>query len=1125
MLRASVTVWIFNPPICRGPASVRDAQSDEIYHPKVKDRPERTNPLPSVFNPSKRIRNPASRIGRKEMKREFHIVLLIVTCLLATSARGGDWPQFRYDVGRTAASPDELPANLALSWTRKLPEPQPAFPLELRLRYDTTYEPVVLGQTMFVPSMITDSVTALDTETGNERWRFFAEGPVRFAPVAWENKVYFVSDDGYLYCLNAGDGSLRWRFRGLPEGQSDRKVIGHERLISLFPARGGPVLADGVVYFAAGLWPTEGVFVHAVNARSGQSVWSNTKGNHIPHSNWDHGIDQYAGLTPQGYLAIVGNRLILPCGAQLPAFLDLATGELQTYTMGWGGRLGLPKGCWFVTGIGKYLSHGGDLFDITRPNEERLAKTKPGETDFKPMLYPGGFTRLEIERANQRELDRFRQPVMTPDVMYESDQGIVARDLTTYRLRKRTEENIPSYRAADEVPDNFEGVLRQLWELPSKLDVHIKAGNRLYVGGPGVVEAIDTASQEPTVVWHAEFDGTPHRMLAADDKLFIVTTEGSILAFATPRPGDATVHTVSTTSPTAADQWTERAAAILEATGVREGYALVLGLDRGRLVEELTRQSQLHVIAVDEDSSKVAAVRERLYGMGLYGTRASVLVGNPVTYPFSPYVASLIVSETSDELEQAGQQPLARAVFHALRPYGGVAVAGGVLADRNEIERIVKDEAFPGASVRQAGDFVLLSRSGALPGAADWSHAEANAASTGAAEDEFIRSPMAVLWFDAARRWHKFPGQVQVRVAGGRVVLFEEGVLRASDVYTGRELWEVEVPLGAKPLDDPLAREAVRYARHRQWGPQASLASVTQLVAVEDAIYLSAGTGCLVFDAATGQSAGSIDLPEDLEAPWANLRVYGDYLVGSSGPHLLCVQRHTSEVLWRTEAARVALSLAVGGDKVFCAELADPRRGEDETRDGGLYALNVATGQRVWQRAGGARLRYSPSLDIVVTATGFYRGSDGEPLPRESDSPQKRLVVQGKGLPAPGVPGFIAGNKLLTGNEENLFVYDIPSGDRIGKPMSWARRGCTGTRASTHLLTTRYRANSAWIDLDSREIMPLLGVRPGCGLNNNLYPANGVLNMPNLTAGCTCNYAPVSVACVRADVVKLDETQ
>ena len=92
--------------------------------------------------------------------------LVLVACLLTTPLRADDWPQFRYDAGRTAASPHELPAKLQLRWSRTLPQPRPAFPNELRLAYDASYESVVLGHTMFVPSMVTDSVTALDTETG-----------------------------------------------------------------------------------------------------------------------------------------------------------------------------------------------------------------------------------------------------------------------------------------------------------------------------------------------------------------------------------------------------------------------------------------------------------------------------------------------------------------------------------------------------------------------------------------------------------------------------------------------------------------------------------------------------------------------------------------------------------------------------------------------------------------------------------------------------------------------------------------------------------------------------------------------------------------------------------------------
>ena len=324
--------------------------------------------------------------------------------------------------------------------------------------------------------------------------------------------------------------------------------------------------------------------------------------------------------------------------------------------------------------------------------------------------------------------------------------------------------------------------------------------------------------------------------------------------------------------------------------------------------------------------------------------------------------------------------------------------------------------------------------------------------------------------------------------------------------------------------EEPLDRPGTRYSRHREWGPSPSLSPTTELVALHDAIYLSDGTTCLMFNPATGKSDGRIPLPEDLKSPWANLRVCDDYLVGSSDRHILCVHRRTGKLLWRVEAARASLHLAVGGNKVFCAELADPRRGEDESRDGSMFAINLATGERLWQRAGGARLRYSPSLDVVVTPAAFYRGSDGEPLPWQSAAPQTRLVVTGGGLPKMGLPGLIAGQKLLAGSDETLLVYALPSAEQIGEPLKWVRRGCTGTRASTHLLTTRYRGNSAWIDLASREITPFLGIRPGCSVNNNLYPANGVLNMPNLTGGCTCNYAPVSVACVPPGVVEPDGT-
>ncbi len=1060
------------------------------------------------------------------MKRLHVLIPFILIAFTASvrQARAGDWPQFRHDAQRSAACAKGLPSDLALIWVRELPEPRPAFPVELRLSYDASYEPVVLGEMMFVPSMVTDSVTALDTETGEVRWRFFAEGPVRFAPVASQGKVYFVSDDGNLYCVRADDGQLLWKFRGLPEGRPDRRMIGHGRLVSLWPARGGPVLDHGVIYFAAGFWPTEGVFLHAVDAETGDVVWSNTDSAHIPASNWDHGIGHESGLTPQGYLAIVGNQLVVPCGAQLPAFLDPKTGELHTYTMGWGGRNGLPKGCWFVAGSGRYLSHGGDLYDISRPNEQRFSKTKSGDDDYKNLLYPGGWTRLNIERDTHRELDSFRQPVMTREAMYLSDRSLVARDLTKVEFQRILPEDLPAERKNDPYPDTLGGRFQKLWEMDSPLNVHIKAGHRLYLGGAGVVEAVDVEHSEPKVVWQAKLEGTPHRMLAADDKLFIVTRQGSILAFGAPRSTKPVKHGLPAGSEPEADHWTEEAKAMLEATEVREGYALVLGLESGRLVEELVRRSDLHVIAVDADPKKVDALRRRLFDAGRYGSRASVLVGDPLDYPFPPYLADLVVTETPEELSfAASPSSLFQSVYYVLRPYGGVACATEELADRWEIESLVKGNALDSVEVRQAGDFVLLTRSGALPGAADWSHAEANAACTGASEDEFIRSPMTLLWFDASQRWHKFPGQNLVRVAGGRLILLKEGVLRASDVYTGRKLWEIEVPFGNQPLADGEAREKVRYQRHRIWGPEASLPGTTQLVVVDDTIYVSDGRTCLRLDPASGKLLGRIELPADLREPWANLRVRGDSLVGTSGPHILCVHRRTGQLRWRLEVNRSALSLAVGSGKVFCSELVNPRHGEDAEHDGRMFALDLQTGEELWSREGGLPLRYSQAFDLLVTPSAFYRADDGTPVPSDIQGTKAKFVITGAGIPKTGLPAYLAGDKLLAGNEQNLTIYKLPSGKQVGETLSWVRRGCTGTRASIHLLTTRLRGNSAWVDLRNGEITPMLGIRPGCQRNNNLYPADGVLNIPNLTAGCTCNYTPASAACVPASVIKRPE--
>ncbi|HXG10454.1 MAG TPA: PQQ-binding-like beta-propeller repeat protein, partial [Gemmataceae bacterium] len=412
--------------------------------------------------------------------------------LLAGPVRAADWPMWRHDAGRTAASPAALAATLHLQWVREYPPLKPAWPDQAKMQLDAVYEPVVLGKTMFVGSSRTDSVTALDTETGAEKWRYHVDGPVRFPPVAWEGKVYFVSDDGYLYCLDASRGTLLWKFRG---GPSDRKVLGNERLISAWPARGAPVIADGVVYFAASIWPFMGIFIHALDARTGEVVWTND-GDGAIYIKQPHNADSFAGVAPQGPLVVVGDYLLIPGGRSVPALYDRRTGKLVRYQLAENGKRG---GGSRVSAIGNVFINGGAAFEL----------------------------------INEKYLAPFAEPVvLTEEVIYNVSGGACR----AYDLKNATIQMVETKDRRGEPVKVAKWTIAELGSvaLPKfAVETMIKAGPRLYIGAPGMVLAIDLPlkKDEAAVSWRAAIDGTPASLLAADDRLFVVTREGRIYCF------------------------------------------------------------------------------------------------------------------------------------------------------------------------------------------------------------------------------------------------------------------------------------------------------------------------------------------------------------------------------------------------------------------------------------------------------------------------------------------------------------------------------------------------------------------------------------------------------------------
>lgn len=317
------------------------------------------------------------------------LITALSTAAPRATASESDWPTWRHNAGRTGISTATLPTSMKLAWVRELPSVEPAFHNE-RLQFDAGYEPVIADGKVLIASSRNDSVTAYEVTTGNEVWTYHTNGPVRLAPAIWKDSVCFGSDDGCFYCVEIATGDLRWKRQAVP---SNRKLLGNRRLISVWPVRGGPVIAEGKVYFAAGVWPFEGVFVYAVDIESGDVLWRNDRMGYL-FGQQPHNTEAIGGLAPQGYLLVNGDELVVPCSTAYPARLNRHTGELIEFELPGPGRL---PGGWFATiddESAKAIRRGKLTFDdvVNRQLHEDRIHKGPGVSGISRQIRIGGTT-------------------------------------------------------------------------------------------------------------------------------------------------------------------------------------------------------------------------------------------------------------------------------------------------------------------------------------------------------------------------------------------------------------------------------------------------------------------------------------------------------------------------------------------------------------------------------------------------------------------------------------------------------------------------------------------------------------------------------------------------------------
>ncbi len=984
---------------------------------------------------------------------------------IAEAPTSHDWPMWRYDAGRSGNTPHALNEELHLHWVLQLPRARRAWPEQIddhgKLAFDTSYEPVAAAGKLFVPSMITDSVTAYDLDCGTEQWRYYTDGPVRLAPAFSEGRLYVASDDGHLHCLDASSGELLWRFRAAP---SRRTVLGNERLISMWPARGAPVVHEGVVYFAAGVWPFEGVYLYALDAETAEVRWEHSGAGTYSSDAYSETARSFSTIAPQGYLAVAGDRLIVSGGRTTPGVFDRATGSLLEF--------------------------------------DRVHGREGGYAVFAPPDYDGSSPR------------RFLLPV---------DRCV------------------------------------------------IQTGS----------QAHDSHS------WSEKVDGPVWRLLAADRRMIAVTEEGGIHVFG-PEQREPVVHRLEVESlPQREDEWTERVAQLLGDTGATSGYAVMFGIGSGRLLDELLAQSDLHVAAFDPDAEKVRRFRERYVGAGLYGERVAVQQGDALSTRLPPYIARLVVSEDPGAAGLDGGRSFAEALFHPLRPYGGVAYVP--LPDASQAAFIAAAERaeLPGAEVRRGPGCVMMGRPGALPGSDTWTHQYADAANTGYSADDRVKAPLGVSWFGGTTNEKTLPrhmfGPIP-QVVEGRLIILGVNHISARCVYTGREIWSTELPLAGEFFTS-LAHEERFQPGARVYFPSHHGANFvgSTYVSTPDSVYIVHDDRCLRVDLATGETLAAFELPdrdtlharladpspsyaaratEEHDRRWGHISTWGEYLIVGAYPHiyqrrpdrpdletprgenhivverevpwhwnatsseyLLAMDRQTGEIQWVQQARHGFRhnAIATAAGRTFAIDHVSEevwswlgRRGVEPDVKPEVRAIDTETGKTLWtydDHVFGTWLAYSEEHDVLIQS--------GRPGGRSTlpDEPREEILAlrgsDGDELWR-GRTRFGHGPLALHDAQRRILPVslDLVTGERVGRehPMTgdddtWrfaANKRCGTQNVSKHLLTFRSSMASYHDLVNESGTGNLSGVRAGC--TNNMISADGVLNVPDYTRTCSCAY-------------------
>jgi len=1107
--------------------------------------------------------------------RSRHALCHAVAILLVTAAvpvLADDWPTFRHDNARSGCTSEPLAPPLHLRWAlRQAAPPQRVWspPRDEavegnwekdRVSFDAANHVAVAGGSVLLASSGDSSVYCLDPQTGEERWSFSAGGPVRLAPTVADGRLYFGSDDGYAYCLNAADGSLIWR---IAAGPDDDRLIGGGWMTSRWPVRTDVLVDGGVAHFGAGVFPQEGVYICAVNAADGTVLWRND----TTTTAAARGLSGGPGgteLSPQGYLLASESRLFVPSGRALPAAFDRTDGrQLFQSHDSWrssglvGGTFAVLARDHILVGANQAVGYSQDTgrsgfawFPCRRivVAEDVAYMT----TDTVPTDTSGAALEAEVQcvsfepyaqatadrRTTQREISSLQTRRSTAQTALKAENARPEDERDVEQIAQLTAQVEEVDTALEAAQARLEEISAQTlqaqvrWRTPTACASSlVLAGETLYAGGSGLVVGYEAATGAE--VWRAEVEGDALGLAVADGALYVTTDAGLLYCFAMGEgaPGPITDQRATRAGFDAtgamADRYGAAADAIVRASGVNRGFCLVAGVETGRLAWELARRTELKIYCLEPDPAKARAARQALSAAGVYGSRVFVDQGSFNDPPYSNYFANLIVSERP--LHGQPLPDLSEGLIRKLKPCGGTVCVGAPSGGAQELAAWLRGFGLGEPTVSTDDQWATHVR-GALPGAGSWTHQYAESGNTACGDDD-VRCPLGLLWYGDPGPDKMLSRHVRSAAplsVDGLLLMQGNNVVMCYDAYNGTRYWERQIDGAARSAMHSRASNICCNSRH---------------------MFVAVGAQCLQLDVRTGETAATFEQPglaPEEPAAWGWIATAGDALFGSTSidaqhsRRVFALDAESGAPRWSYDGTRITdNTIAVSEGRVlFCdaVELSDEQKRAATDESGGdaatadvrmVVCLDAATGEKLWERPAdltdcGAERGVLMAMchdGVLVFSAAHWNGHYWSNFLSGDYGTRRAVALDAR-------DGAMLWHKrlgyrirpLIIGDEfiGEPWAFDLHTGEQrmrehpiTGESVPWQFErpghhcGCISGTDNMLLFRSSY---TGYYDLVNDYGSAHFGAqRPGCWIN--FIAANGLVLIPEASSGCQCLYA------------------